>query len=41
MQGEHWVAEISSPEGGKIKKGGKVVVENVVGLKLIVKKAEP
>ena len=41
LHGEHLVAEISSPDGGKIKKGGKVVVENVVGLKLIVKKAEP
>tara|TARA_B100000315_G_scaffold36133_1_gene30855 strand:- start:4276 stop:5610 length:1335 start_codon:yes stop_codon:yes gene_type:complete len=38
MHGEHWVAEISSSDGGKIKKGEKVVVENIVGLKLIVKK---
>jgi membrane-bound serine protease (ClpP class) len=40
LHGEHWVAEISSPDGDKIKKGGKVVVENIVGLKLIVKKLE-
>jgi len=38
LHGEHWVAEISSPDAGKIKKGEKVVVENIVGLKLIVKK---
>jgi membrane-bound serine protease (ClpP class) len=40
LHGEHWAAEVSSPDGDKIKKGGKVVVENIVGLKLIVKKLE-
>lgn len=39
LHGEHWAGEFVQSDGSKISKGGKVIVENVVGLKLLVKKA--
>ena len=42
LHGEHWMGEISqSDDNSKISKGEKVVVENVVGLKLKVKRQNP
>ena len=40
LHGEHWMGELVQSDGGKISKGEKVVVENIIGLKLMVKRVE-